>query len=307
MAILIIMPNRDCSAVRDHLIDLDPRLDIRVWPETGNPDEIRCALTWQHPAGSLKEFSNLSLIHSFGAGVDHLLSDPELPSDIPICRVVDPGLAKQMNEYLLCAVLNHRFALQDYWQLQQTHSWHSVDRATGDRVGILGLGQLGESAAKYFNANGFEVHGWSRSHKTIDNVTSHTGENGLHHMAALVDYLICLLPLTSQTEGILNRRLFQVMRPNSYLINVGRGPHLIEDDLIEALNNGQLAGACLDVTATEPLPKTHPLWEAKNITITPHISSLSDPRVVAEQVLDNYRRRLSGTPLKNLVDREKGY
>ena len=307
MAILIIMPDRDSGALVQHLEQLDPRLDVRIWPDQGNPDDILCALTWNHPYGVLQRYKNLSLIHSYGAGVDHLLADSDLPDDTPICRVIDPGLAEQMNQYLLCTILNYRFDMQRYWQQQQQGKWQGIDRHPGNSVGILGLGQLGQAIAQALTNNGFEVHGWSRNKKKLEGVTSHIGDSGLKALAQKVDYLICLLPLTAETTGILNQDLFKQMQPHSYLINVGRGGHLVEVDLIDALNNGQIAGACLDVTTEEPLPATHLLWQTNNITITPHISSLSNPQAVAEQLLDNYRRRLSGTPLKNLVDRKKGY
>jgi glyoxylate/hydroxypyruvate reductase A len=307
LAILIIMPGRDSSALQQHLRRLAPGLDVRTWPDQGDPDEIRCAVTWNHPHGLLREFNNLTLIHSFGAGVDHLLQDHTLPVDIPICRVVDLGLASQMCQYLQCIILNRRFAMQTYWQQQQEMLWQAAERVPGNSVGILGLGKLGEAVARSLVENGFTVHCWSRTEKQVNGIISHTGTHGLEQLAASADYLVCLLPLTAETRGILNRDLFLKMKPSAYLINVGRGGHLLEEDLVQALNSGQLSGACLDVTASEPLPASDPLWTAKNITITPHISSLSDPLVVAEQVLANYQRRLSGRPVENAVNRDLGY
>ena len=242
-----------------------------------------------------------------GAGVENILSDPSLPAGVPITRFVDNTLSDQMAEFVLGAILNHRLHLTRYREFQAASRWYCLDFIKGRTVTILGLGELGSATARLLTQNGYEVNGWSRSEKNIDGVKSYFGEEQLKRSVNEADYVVCLLPLTPSTKHILNNDLFDAMKKGSYLINVGRGDHLAENDLLDALHHETLSGALLDVFSTEPLPQDHPFWRHPKIHITPHISSPTDKAQVARQILDNYARLMSGKPLLNQVDPKRAY
>jgi glyoxylate/hydroxypyruvate reductase A len=308
MSLLILAPALRTHAWEKEIRKTAPDVDLRVWPDTGDPDEVNFALCWKHPHGVLNRFANLACIASMGAGVDHILADPELPR-LPIARIVDPSMARSMTEYLLLAVLNRTRQFNLYRQDQMARTWHQrvPFQAAMLRIGIMGLGELGAHAAKAFGFFQFPVSGWSRTAKTIEGVDTFAGKAGFRPFLADLSVLICLLPLTGATRGILNRETFSGLPDGAYLINSARGAHLVEEDLLEALDTGKLSGACLDVFRTEPLPPEHPFWERPEIVVTPHISSLTNPEKVCPQIVENYRRMAEGRPLIHLVDREKGY
>ncbi len=309
MALLIICPGEDVTPWRDRFLELAPSLDLRIWPETGAPDEIDLALVWNHPPGELLRFEKLGCIASMGAGVDRILSDPELPRDVPITRVVDASLVHSMTDYVILAVLNHYREMTHYRECQRQSLWAPRFPRPKEEVGIgiMGLGQLGADAAARLRDLRFTVSGWSRTRRDLSGVRSFFGDEQLKRFLSQTDVLICLLPLTPRTEGILNRETFRDLRAGAFVINVARGKHLVEEDLLAALETGHLSGACLDVFREEPLPPEHPFWSHSRIQITPHASSLTEPQAVAPQVLENYRRLLAGEPLLHLVNRERGY
>jgi glyoxylate/hydroxypyruvate reductase A len=309
MAFLIIAPGMKIDAWKKHLLARDPDLPIRVWPQVGNPEEIEFALAWNHPPGEFKRFSNLKCIASLGAGVDHVLRDPDLPAHVPVTRVVEPCMPQSMSEYVVLAVLNHCRHFDVYHTDQAQGRWQPrIPLLAGQtRVGIMGLGQLGGDAAKKLCALGFAVAGWSRTPKKLEGIKTFAGEGELDDFLAQSDVLVCLLPLTPATRGILNRRAFERLPTGAYLINVARGEHLVENDLLAALENGRLSGACLDVFQKEPLPDDHPFWKHPYIIVTPHISSLTYPRAVAPQIVDNYHRVKSGQQPLHVVDIKRGY
>ena len=299
MALMIIAPDTKVTSWVKHLSRLEPGIDIRVWPDTGNAADIEFALSWHHPPGELKKYANLKCIASLGAGVDHLLADPDLPAEVPITRVVEHSMAQSMSEYVVLAVLNYCRQLDVYRTDQSQKKWRPrIPLLAADmRIGIMGLGQLGYDAAKKLIALGFPVSGWRKTPKRIDGVDCFSGAQGLHTFLSQVRILICMLPLTPQTQGILNQKTFNRLPTGAYVINVARG----------ALDAGQLSGACLDVFETEPLPTDHPFWEHPKITITPHISSITFSKAVAPQIIDNYRRSRGARPLLNVVDPKRGY
>ncbi len=309
MALLIIAPDIRVTSWVKHLSALRPGIDIRVWPQTGNADEIEFVLSWNHPPGELKKYRHLMCIASLGAGVEHILADPELPAGVPVTRVVEHSMAQSMSEYVVLCVLNHCRQFDAYRTDQAHKQWHPrkplLAEDTG--IGIMGLGQLGADAAKKLDNLGFSVAGWSRRPKDIDGVHSFCGVAGLAKFLSRSHILICLLPLTAATKGILNRRTFAQLPVGAYVINVARGQHLNEKDLVAALDSGQLSGACLDVFELEPLPPDHPFWSHPQITVTPHISSITFPRAVAPQIIENYRRAQTGKPLLHVVDIKRGY
>ena len=309
MTISIICTNKDPEPWAAALQEIDSSLDIQVWPNESQKADIEFALCWKHPEGVLRDYSNLRCICSMGAGIDHVLNDAFLPKHLPVLRLVDPLLAQSMFEYILAAVM-HYFREFDLYQAQQSQLlWQPqppkpISKTT---IGIMGLGKLGKYSANKFSMMGFNVIGWSRSQKSIKGVKTYAGKNQLEQFLSQTDILICLLPLTGETIGILNLGLFNKLPKGSCLVNVARGEHLVDGDLITALNEGQLRGACLDVFNEEPLPQDHPFWKHEKIFVSPHCSSITDPRSVAPQIVENYRLMQSGEPLLNQVDVQRGY
>ena len=309
MALLIVAPELESEMFADELKRLDPDLDVRIWPQTGNTDDIELTLTWYHPLGEFSKFKNLKCIASLGAGVDHIFRDPELPGGVPITRVVQSSMSQFMSEYVILSVLHYIRQFDIYKNDQAAKRWHSrIPLLARDlRIGIMGLGQLGADAARKLVQLDFNVDGWSRTPKNLDGVESFAGEDALEDFLSRTNILICLLPLTPATRGILNQRTFAKLPAGAYVINVARGAHLVEDDLLAALDCGHLAGACLDVFQTEPLPEDHPFWSHPKILMTPHISSITDPISVMPQILENYRRMKSGESLTHVVNVDRGY
>lgn len=286
---------------------VDPNIKIQIWPHIDDPLSIEFAVAWVYPHGELAKFPHLKCISSVGAGVDFILSDPELPKDLPVVRLVDKNLIRDMTQYIVWAVLNHARHFDFYQQSQTRKLWAPRSLTQQPKIGIMGSGQLGSDAAVKLTQLGFQVSTFSQSPQTLHDIAHFYGKNQLNAFLSNANILICLLPLTPDTRHILNRKLFEQLPPGAYLINVARGNHLVEADLIAAILSNQLSGACLDVFATEPLPETNPLWRQAHVIITPHIASTTDTHSVAPQIVENYRRVLAGQPLLNLVNREKGY
>ena len=315
MALTFICPDKDPHPWINALKALDPGLSIRIWPEDHPREEIDMALTWAHPAGMLAHYPNLKCISSMGAGVDHLLSDPDLPQAVPLVRIVDKNLVKDMTEYLTLCVLFYFRQFHRYERYQFQKKWQPLGagKKKDYPIGIMGMGQLGKAAAQSLSALGFPVAGWKNNPGTFDDIQIFTGKGELESFLHRTRILICLLPLTAATRNILDLSLFSQLNRSStppgegILINAARGGHLKEEDLIQALDRGFLSGACLDVFATEPLASRHPFWAHPGIRITPHVSSLTRPKSVAPQILENIYRLRAGRPLLNPVSREKGY
>ena len=309
MAFLIIALDMKVTSWVKHLSMLDPGIDIRIWPEVGDPDDIEFALCWNHPQGEFEKYKNLRCIASLGAGVDYLMRDPDLPADVPVTRVVEPSMAQSMSEYAVLGVLNYCRQFDSYRMDQSQKKWQPRIPllAANMRIGIMGLGQLGKDAAKKLSYLGFPVTGWSQTPKDIEGVKCLAGEDALDDFLSQTRVLICMLPLTPETRGILSHKTFDKLPAGAYVINVARGQHLVENDLLEALDSGQLDGACLDVFEVEPLPEDHPFWSHPKIIVTPHISSITYPKAVAPQIIDNYHRMKSGKALLHRVDIKRGY
>ncbi len=309
MAILILCAGEDPEPWVLSLREQDPNCDIRVWPNVGHPRDVLLALVWNHPRGELARYPNLRCIASMGAGVDHILSDPALPRGVPITKVVDKSLTSSMVEYVVLSVLDFSRDMQKYRADQRERRWAPRFPRPRDQlgVGIMGLGELGGACARKLSDMGYKVLGWRRTACSLEGVATFWGEDQLGNFLAGTDVLVCLLPLTPETEGILNKETFRRLRPGAFLINVARGRHLVEEDLLEALEKGQLSGARLDVFSQEPLPSDHPFWAHPRIQLTPHISSLTEPKAVAPQILENYRRVCRSIEPLNRVDPHRGY
>ena len=299
MAILFRSTPAATARWRPLLGELMPEHEFRFWPEIGDPAAIEYAMVWQPPPGLLAGLPNLRLIVGLGAGVDHLLRDPELPRHVPIMRLVDPYMTDAMSEYVVLQVLRlHRQDL-DYLAQQRARLWEEREQknAAERPVSILGFGTLGQDAGRKLRALGFPVAGF----------TTFAGADGLAALAARSEILVCLLPLTAATEGILNAGLFARLPHGAGLVNAGRGGHLIEADLIPALDSGQLSGAVLDVLREEPLPPEHPFWGHPRIVVTPHIAAETHPPTAAAIIRDAIRRFAAGLPVANCVDWTRGY
>lgn len=291
------------------LLSLQPDLDIRVYPNLGDYQDIDFVLAWRPPLGIFTQLPNLKCIASHGAGVDHLFADPNLPAHIPIVRIVDPAMSVEITQYVVLAVLNW-LRLFDHWQtLQSQQRWGKAPpfNLLDNTVGILGMGFLGKQAAETLHSLGVNVIGWSNSPKNLGKIPHFTGAAELKSFLSQANVLVCMLPLTPDTRDILNANNFAALPRGAYLINLGRGQHLVEADLLTALDSGQLSGACLDVFGEEPLPPNHPFWTHPHIRVTPHIASVTNPASALPQILENYRRAMAGKPLLNRVDSKKGY
>lgn len=278
-----------------------------------DPAAVRYALVWKPEPGYLRTFPKLKAIFSLGAGVDHLTTDPDLP-DLPVVRIVDPDLTGRMTEWVVLNVLLHHRRHAHYAAAQAAGSWKPLRQwaAGAVRVGIMGLGELGRDAARALLALGFKVNGWSRSEKRMDGVDCFHGTEGLAPFLAGTDILVSLLPLTAETENLIDRAVIDALAKDGPLggpviLNAGRGRSLVEADLVDALADGRVKGASLDVFASEPLPAESPLWRALNLFITPHVAAESDPVALSRYVIGEIAAYEAGRPLRHLVDRRKGY
>lgn len=310
MAILFISLGPDGDEWRRTVTALLPDVDFRVWPEVGRADDIEMILAWDVPPGVFTGYPNLKAIFWLGAGLERLLSDPGLPRHVPIGRLVEASLTRQMTAYVVLAVLRHHRLAAAYEAQQQEARWQPLlppPDPADCRVGLMGLGVLGTEAARKLLSLGFPVSGWSRTPKRLDGVKTYHGRERLKPFLGECDVVVCLLPLTPETRSILNAEAFAAMKKGAYLVNAARGEHVVEEDLLDALEAGRVAGATLDVYHTEPLPSEHPFWRHPRVTVTPHIAAETIPRGVAPQVVENYRRMKRGEPLLNPVDPARGY
>jgi glyoxylate/hydroxypyruvate reductase len=309
MAVLFLSAADDATAWRTELERLIPGLDLRVLPALDDRAAIEAALVWRPPPGVLASLPNLRLIFSLGAGVDHIFADPQLPPGVPIVRLVDPYMTAAMSEYVQLQVL--RLHRQDiaYLNQQRRGTWQPRPQpsAAERRVGVLGLGVLGSDAALKLSVLGFEVMGWSRTEKKLPRIRCFHGAQGLGALLAQAEILVCLLPLTPATQGILAAGLFSRLPRGAAIVNCARGRHLVEPDLLAALDSGQLSAAVLDVFADEPLPASHPFWRHERILLTPHVAAATHAPTAALAVADTLRRLAAGKPLLNRVTESERY
>jgi len=308
MALLLTPTSGGAEAWRHALITAMPDLDVRVWPDVGKRADIEIAAVGAPPASALRDLPNLRLIISLTAGIDALLRDPDLP-DVPISRSGDPAGDTMMNETALLHVLRHHRFMPDYQAAQQRREWIKlpIKAAHERRVGVMGLGPIGMAAAKMLFAAGFQVAGWVRNPRPGDGVEIFSGARYLAAFLARSEIVVNLLPLTPETRGILNAQTFAALPAGAAIINLGRGEHIVEADLIAALDSGHLAAATLDVFPVEPLPGDSPLWRHPKITVMPHVARRLVPMELAPRVRDIIETFRAGRPLALLVDRKRGY
>ncbi|MBN1650066.1 MAG: glyoxylate/hydroxypyruvate reductase A [Bacteroidales bacterium] len=309
MSLLILSPTRETNSWVQAIKEVDSYIDVFVFPEKVDAKSIDFVLAWNHPYGSLRNYPNLKSISSMGAGVDYLLKDPELPENIALTRIVDPELSKTMFEFLLAIVMNHLRGLTLFKNIQSEQKWEprAYRRIEDIRIGIMGYGRIGSYVGEHLMQLGFCVNSWSQSTKTNTQAHIFTGEKEMEVFLKNSDILICLLPSTPQTMGLLNKQTMKYLPKGASIINVARGDIIVETDLIELLDSEHLSLASLDVFTQEPLAASHPFWKHKKIDITPHVASLTNPKTVAPQIVENYWRMKKGEELLYKVSREKGY
>jgi glyoxylate/hydroxypyruvate reductase A len=271
--------------------------------------DIDIAIVANPPAGSLQGLPGLRLVQSLWAGVERLLADPTVPSEVPLARMVDPAMNEAMAETALWAVISLHRGFFDYAAQQRDACWaqHAQRRADEMSVAVLGLGEMGRAVARRLARNGYRVLGWSRSPAQVEGVQCHAGEAGLSQALRATGIVVNLLPLTPDTRGLFDARVFARMQRGAALVNLARGAHVVEADLLDALDSGQLGHAVLDVFCEEPLPAGHRFWRHPGVTVLPHVAAQTDPRTAAELAAANVRALRAGQPLAHLVDRLRGY
>ena len=289
----------------------DPAIDFLSYPNWVHDDDSPAyALVWEAPKGLLSQYSNIKAVFSLGAGVDHILEDTSLPSDIPVIRMGDDGLKEGMSEYILMNVLMHHRQMPQFFDQQRRAKWQRVfSKAAGSvRVGVMGYGALGKTAASALKPLGYDIAAWSTSPKEPEQgITHFTGQNEFKRFLGRTDILVGLLPETPETIGLLNEENLTALPQGASIINAGRGSLINIDALLHALDNGHLSAATLDVVPEEPLPPSHPLWHHKKVIITPHVAAITRTETAANYLVDNIKRMEMGKAPHNMLNRNRGY
>lgn len=286
-----------------------PQATIRQW-QPGDSAHADYALVWKPPIEMLAGRERLKAIFNLGAGVDALLLMAQhIPANVPLYRLEDAGMGEQMADYVSLAVLGYFRRMDDYRELAKQALWQPkpANHKADFKIAVLGLGVLGRAIVERLQALNFPVVGWSRAPKNIVGADCYSGEAGLQSCLSKATVVVCILPLTPETEGLLNRTRLMYLPRGSYVINVGRGAQLVEEDLLALLHSGHLAGATLDVVQTEPLAPQHPFWREPKITITPHVSALTLMDQSEAQLVEKIQQLELGLPVSGLIDRSKGY
>ncbi len=310
MTLVLVSQWEDADLWSRELSTACPGIDFRVWPEIGDPTNVTMiAIDYDDiRADIFSTFPNLRCIVFLGHGAGDLLNHPALPPGVAVVRLKDPGLIRAMVEYVVLYLLRDLRLEPTYVEQQRRRIWqqHMPRFVTNVQVGVMGLGSVGEAIAKTLRDLHFQVSGWARSQHTIGGISCLHGTGKLSEFLAKLDYVVCVLPLTTETEGLINAESIRLMKRGVYFINIGRGPVVVEADLLSALEEGHLSGATLDVFQTEPLPSDHPFWPHPKVMITPHESAARlDGSLPA--IAENYQRLRRGQPLINLADPKKGY
>ena len=309
MAILFHSDLDDPTEWRKAFKHFAPDMPFYVWPDQSNSLEVDIAVVWKPTSRIWKSCPNIKLIASLGAGVDHLFRFHTLPKGVPVTRIVDKTLTEQMVEYVVMATLFCHRNMPTYIAQQRSKKWRPVPQPLGRdcSIGMRGLGVLGSSGARALHHLNFDIKGWSRSPKDIKGIKTYVGNEELNNFLIGNDILISLLPLTPETENIVDKNLLSCLLQGAQFINAGRGAHVVEPDLIKALDEGIISHAFLDVTREEPLPKNNRLWSHPNVTLTPHVASITDAFSSSKQIIENFERLEAGLELLNIVDPQVGY
>ncbi|NDW01545.1 glyoxylate/hydroxypyruvate reductase A [Salipiger sp. PrR002] len=293
----------------DMLQDLLPGWTVQPLDEVTDPEAVSYAVVWRPRTGDLAKLPNLKAIVSIGAGIDHVLADEALPQGVPIIRTVGTDLTQRMREYVALQVLRHHRDMPRQLQAQAEKDWHAivVPVAPNRTVGVMGLGNLGTAAAQTLAGLGFTTRGWSKSPKSIGGVETFTGPEQFDDFLSGCEILVNLLPLTDQTRGLMNAELFGKLAKGACVINCARGPHLVDEDLLSALDSGQIKQATLDVFHQEPLPTDNPFWDHPAITVTPHVASQIDAATGGRIIAANLKTYEETGTCADLADAGRGY
>ncbi len=309
MSILLIFNNKDPKPWKSQLQDKIRNTEIEIYPNIQDKSKVDFIICWKPTDRVFDEFPNLKVVQSVGASIDHIINSQKINEHIIISRIVDKKLSVDMWEYLLSVVLSEMKNLNFYYKNKANKIWKQKEyKSINDTtISILGLGKIGSYVAEKFAEIGFEVKGWSNSQKEITNVKSYIGKDEFYKCLENSDFLINILPLTKETTEIINKKSLKKIKKGGFFINVGRGEHLNEANLIELLNKKHLSGALLDVFREEPLKDKNILWKQSNLYITPHIASLTNVKSVINQIAENHHRFIANKKLLNVVSLKKGY
>ena len=308
--IVIICPNEKLrEAWEKALKQKAPNMAVEIYPDDTEREKTQFIVTFRPPANAFKNYPNLKVIASMAAGINHITKHHEIPQNVIITKANDPMHRGDIADFVLALTLSHMKRLPIYFQQKEQAIWqaHPYQRPEETTIGIMGIGSIGKAVGKVMLKNDFKVTGWSRSEKQIKHIKTFHGNAQRNDFLKTTDILVCTLPLTKETQGILNTQVFNKMPKGAYLINIGRGKQLVEADLLMALESGQLAGAALDVFTDEPLPKNHPFWKNEKITITPHTAGNVHPESAVKKILRNYKAMRNDEKLIDLVNLERGY
>lgn len=309
MALLLTPPVQGTLETwRDGILAEIPDLEIRLWPDVGDPADILYVLVGRFDLAELPELPNLRFVMPMFAGIDHLVSNPNMP-DVPLVRTGPPAGDPAMTEYAVLHVLRHHRHMPDYLAQQRRKDWTVIPQKLpkDQRVGFMGFGTMAEPPARVLHNMEFDVAAWVRTEQSDPDINMFCGPDQLGPFLARTDILVCLLPLTAATEGILNAETLAQLPQGASLVNLGRGAHLIDDDLVAALDSGHLSAATLDATKPEPLPQESPLWLHERVTIMPHTARRVRPDTVGPQVAEAVQLDRAGKPQIWAVDRSAGY
>ncbi|HAJ98976.1 MAG TPA: glyoxylate/hydroxypyruvate reductase A [Bacteroidales bacterium] len=306
MCIIIASPLQNISPWIRAIQKVDSSIEVLSLDEVTDQSTVEFILAWNQPPGIFAHFPNLKTISSMGAGVDHLVKDKSIAPPVNIVRIIDPLLSQDMYEFVLATIMSQLRMLPMYRENQIQKVWKKklYRRISDIRVGIMGTGNIGAHVATKLTEAGFSVVGWGRSpNPSPQGIKKYYGMEQLADFLRSCNLLVSLLPLTSETQGILNYNYLKQLPKGAWVINIGRGGLLVDDDLVQLIDQGHIEGASLDVFVTEPLPDDHVFWSHPKIFVTPHIASLTHPDSVAAQIVENYHRTKLGKPLLHLVNR----
>ena len=308
MSFLMLSTEPRTRVFRQLFAEQLPEIAFHEEAKTVDPQALRYLMSWQFPEDLDRRYPNLELIFTTGAGIDKVIGR-RLPPKARIVRMIEPGITTLVREYCVMAALALHRDLPGYLQQQRAKVWAERGAVWADqrRIGVMGLGEMGLATLEALAPFGFQLSGWSRTAKTLPGVRCHHGAEGLGAFLTDCDILICLLPLTAETRGILNAELFAQLPKGAGLVQAGRGGHQIEADLLSALDAGQLSAAFLDVTEPEPLPASSPLWTHPKVVLTPHVAGATRAETAAVATIEALRRHLAGEAPQGLVDAVRGY
>ncbi len=312
MAVAMLNTLDHCEAWAEAIRSHAPELDLRIWPEIGNAEEITHAVVCHPEVGALKQLPNLKAMHSLWAGIDHVTKDPEMPWSVPLIRMVDHSLSQGMKDYVTGHVYRYHLMMPVFEALQAVKIWNqSVPPLVEERaVGVMGIGVLGADIAKQLAGLGFKTSGWARSKKDIPGVTCYAGSGEMEAFLSGLDILVLLLPNTPETADIINRESLAMLPKGAAIVNAGRGTLIDDDALIEAIDSGHISGATLDVFKTEPLPEDHPYWTHPNVVITPHVAAETRISTASQVIVKNIRHLDGGgaiAGIEGVVNADAGY